>query len=72
MDLTLHQAPPLSSDVKPSPTSPFVEIEFALKFTFPALPPDWHERVEEILRKVIDFSKDGVSWRFLVHWSSRP
>ncbi|CAA7409786.1 unnamed protein product [Spirodela intermedia] len=32
------------------------------------LPPDWHERVEEILREVIDFTGDGVSRRFLVRW----
>ena len=72
MDLTSHPAPPLSSDVKPSPTGPFLEREFAQKSTFPALPPDRHERVEEIFREVIDFSRDGVSWRFLVHWPGRP
>ena len=72
MDLTAHLALPLSSDVKPSPTGPFFEREFAWKSTFPALPPDRHERVEEIFREVIDFSGDGVSWRFFVHWPGRP
>ena len=72
MDLTSHPALPLSSDVKPSPTGPFFEREFAWKSTFPALPPDRHKRVEEICRKVIDFSGDGVSWRFFVHWPGRP
>ena len=72
MDLTSHPALPLSSDVKPSPTGPFFEREFAWKSTFPALPPDRHERVEEIFREVIDFSGDGVSWRFFVHWPGRP
>ena len=72
MDLTSHPALPLSSDVKPSPTGPFFEREFAWKPTFPALPPDRHERVEEIFREVIDFSGDGVSWRFFVHWPGRP
>ena len=38
----------------------------------PILPPDCHERVEEILREVIDFSGDGVSRRFLVRWQGRP
>ena len=72
MDLTLHLALPLSSDVKPSPTGSFFEREFAWKSTFPALLPDRHEKVEEIFREVIDFSGDGVSWRFLVHWPGRP
>ena len=72
MDLTSHPALPLTSDVKPSPTGPFIEREFAWKSTFPALPPDRHERVEEIFREVIDFSGDGVSWRFFVHWPGRP
>ena len=72
MDLTSHQALSLSSEVKPSPTGSFFEREFAWKSTFPALPPDRHERVEEIFREVIDFSGDGVSWRFLVHWLGRP
>ena len=72
MDLTSHPALPLSPDVKPSPTGPFFEREFAWKSTFPALPPDRHERVEEIFQEVIDFSRDGVSWRFFVHWLGRP
>ena len=45
MDLTSHPALPLSSDVKPSPTGPFFEREFAWKSTFPALPPERHKRV---------------------------
>ena len=68
MDLTSHPALRLSYDVKPSPTGPFFKRECALRSTFPALPPDRHERVVEIFREVIDFSGDGVSWRFLVHW----
>ena len=72
MDLTSHPALPLSFDIRPSPTGPFFEREFAWKSTFPALPHDRHERVEEIFREVIDFSGDGVSWRFLVHWPARP
>ena len=72
MDLTSHLALSLSSDVKPSPTGSFFEREFAWKSTFPALPPDRHERVEEIFWEVIDFSGDEVSWRFLVHWPGRP
>ena len=72
MDLTSHPALPLSFDIRPSPTGPFFEREFAWKSTFPALPPDRHERVEEIFREVIDISGDGVSWKFLVHWPARP
>ena len=71
-DLASHQAPPLSSDGEPSSTGPFSEREFAMESTPPILPPDWHERVEEILREVIDFSGDGVSRRFLVRWQGRP
>ena len=67
MDLTSHPTLPLSSDVKPSPTGPFFEREFSWKSTFPELPPDQDERVEEISREVIDFSRDGILWRFLVH-----
>ena len=71
-DLVSHQVPPPSSDVEPSSTSPFSEREFVMESTPPILPPDWHERVEEILREVIDFSGDGVSQRFLVRWQGRP
>ena len=71
MDRTSHLAPPLSSDVKPSPTRPFLERELAQKSTFPMLPPDRHERVKEIFWEVIDSLGDGVSWRFLVHWPGR-
>ena len=42
-----------------------------MESTPPILPPDWHERVDEILREVIDFSGDGVSRRFLVRWQGR-
>ena len=72
MHLTSHPALPLSSDIKPSHTGPFFEREFAWKSTFLALPPDRHERLEEIFQEVIDFSGDGVSWRFLMHWPGRP
>ena len=71
-DLASHQAPPLTSDGEPLPTGPFSEREFAMESTPPILPPDWHERVEEILRELIDFSGDGVSQRFLVRWQGRP
>ncbi|CAA7399126.1 unnamed protein product [Spirodela intermedia] len=70
MDLASQQAPPLASDIEPSSTGPFSKREFAMESTPPILPPDWHERVEKILREVIDFIGDGVSWRFLVRWQS--
>ena len=72
VDLASHQAPRLSSDGEPSSIDPFFVIEFAIESTPPILPPYWHERVEEILREVIDISGDGVSRRFLVRWQARP
>ena len=42
-----------------------------MESTPPILPPDRHKRVDEILREVIDFLRDEVSWRFLVRWQGR-
>ncbi|CAA6674206.1 unnamed protein product [Spirodela intermedia] len=43
-----------------------------MESTPPILPFDWHKQVEEILQKVINFTRDGVSRRFLVRWQGCP
>ena len=53
---------------QPSDPGPFFESEFAQQSTPPVLPPDWHEQVEEVLQEIIDFTGDGASRRFFVHW----
>ena len=68
-DLATYVAPPAHD--QPSDPSPFSNSEFADQSTPPMLPPDCHDHVEEVLREVIDFTGDGASRRFFVHWQGR-
>ena len=69
-DLGAYLSPPAHD--QPSDPSPFSKSEFADQSTPPILPPNWHEQVEEVLREVIDFTRDGASRRFFMRWQGRP